>query len=183
MKSIADAHFSQKSGIIQSMTPLLACLVFQNPSLTLSNPELIAGLQTWSMFIPAESLRHLVPGLNNDDLRLALLLQALKAGDLSHQIITLVLSSLSDEKYRVFLSPKAHRSVPYSESLIEMAQLLKKSGFIQSLKLNEARQRTRFVPHGSSAFQTSVTFWSQILHAAVNLAVMQVFFSKQLWMP
>jgi len=72
---------------------------------------------------------------------------------LSHQIITLVLSSLSDEEYRVFLSPKAHRSVPYSESLIEMALLLEKSGFIQSLKLNEARQRIRFVPPGSSAFR------------------------------
>lgn len=174
----------------ERLTPLLAALVFQNPSLLMNDPELVlinddafdhtlavrlfsndalmksASLSALSwlwgykpeifegpMFIPAESLRHLVPGLNNDDLRLALLLQALKAGDLSHQIITLVLSSLSDEEYRVFLSPKAHRSVPYSESLIEMAQLLEKSGFIQSLKLNEARQRIRFVPHGSSAFR------------------------------
>lgn len=133
-----------------------------------SNDELmkVAGLRTLSwlwgfkreifegpMFIPAESLRHLGPILDNDDLQIALLLQALKAGDLSHQVIKLVLGSLSDEEYRVFLSPKAHRSVPYSESLIEMAQLLKKSGFIQSLTFNEARRRIRFIPHGSSAFE------------------------------
>lgn len=105
------------------------------------------------LFIRAESLRHIVPALKNDDLRLALLLQALSAGDLSHQIITLVLSSLSDDDYRVFLSTKAHRSVPYTEALIKMARLLEKAGFIQSLNVNEARQRIRFVPHCSSAFR------------------------------
>ncbi|WP_210454448.1 pcar [Pantoea ananatis] len=105
------------------------------------------------LFIPAESLRHIVPALKNDDLRLALLLQALSAGDLSHQIITLVLSSLSDDDYRVFLSTKAHRSVPYTKALIKMARLLEKAGFIQSLNVNEARQRIRFVPHCSSAFR------------------------------
>lgn len=105
------------------------------------------------LFIPAESLRHIVPALKNDDLRLALLLQALSAGDLSHQIITLFLSSHSDDDYRVFLSTKAHRSVPYTKALIKMARLLEKAGFIQSLKVNEARQRIRFVPHCSSAFR------------------------------
>jgi hypothetical protein len=113
------------------------------------DPDVFEG----PLFIPAESLRHIVPALKNDDLRLALLLQALSAGELSHQIITLVLSSLSDDDYRVFLSTKAHRSVPYTKALIKMARLLEKAGFIQSLKVNEARQRIRFVPHCSSAFR------------------------------
>lgn len=112
-------------------------------------PEVFEG----PMFIPAESLRYLVPGLKNVDLRLALLLQGLRAGNLPHQIITLVLSSLSNDDYLIFLSTKAHRSVPYTDSLIEMAKLLVSSGFIQSLKLNEARQRIRFVPHNSPSFR------------------------------
>lgn len=112
-------------------------------------PEVFEG----PMFIPAESLRYLVPGLKNVDLRLALLLQGLRAGNLPHQIITLVLSSLSNDDYLIFLSTKAHRSVPYTDSLIEMAKLLASSGFIQSLKLNEARQRIRFVPHNSPSFR------------------------------
>lgn len=113
------------------------------------DPDVFEG----PLFIPAESLRHIVPELKNDDLRLALLLQALSAGELSHQIITLVLSSLSEDDYRVFLSTKAHRSVPYTKALIKMARLLEKAGFIQSLNVNEARQRIRFVPHCSSAFR------------------------------
>jgi hypothetical protein len=112
-------------------------------------PEVFEG----PMFIPTESLRYLVPGLKNVDLKLALLLQGLRAGNLPHQIITLVLSSLSKDNYLIFLSTKAHRSVPYSDSLIEMAKLLASSGFIQSLKLNEARQRIRFVPHKSPSFR------------------------------
>lgn len=112
-------------------------------------PEVFEG----PLFIPADSLRYLASGLENDDLRLALLLQALRSGDISHQIITLVLSSLSDDNYRVFLSTKAHRSVSYTEPLMKMASLLEKSGFIQSLKLNVAHQRIRFIPHCSSAFR------------------------------
>lgn len=112
-------------------------------------PEVFEG----PMFIPAESLRYLVPGLKNVDLRLALLLQGLRAGNLPHQIITLVLSSFSSDDYLIFLSTKAHRSVPYTDSLIEMAKLLASSGFIQSLKLNEARQRIRFIPHNSPSFR------------------------------
>jgi len=111
-------------------------------------PEVFEG----PMFIPAESLRYMVPGLKNVDLGLALLLQGLRAGNLPHQII-LVLSSLSNDNYLIFLSTKAHRSILYTDSLIEMAKLLVSSGFIHSLKLNETRQRIRFVPHNSPSFR------------------------------
>ena len=111
--------------------------------------ELFAG----SLFFAPAMLPQLAPGLVDDDMRRALLVQSLKAGDIPHTAISQVLSSLTDPDYHIFLSNKVHRSVVYTQPFSHIADLLASAGFIQSLKVNEARKRIRFVPHNSPAFR------------------------------
>ncbi|CAM7981756.1 YobI family P-loop NTPase [Leclercia adecarboxylata] len=113
------------------------------------DPNLFEG----PLFIMPEILGQVVSGLTNDDIRRALLIQCLRYRKISHETTALVLNSLADADYQVFLSAKTHRSVVYTEPLRNMADLLASCGFIQSLKLNDIRGRIRFIPHNSPAFR------------------------------
>jgi hypothetical protein len=105
------------------------------------------------LFINSSTLLRLSTLLRDENILRALLLQSLKAGDVTHNVIVQVLGALSDPVARAFISDLNHRSIDMSEEDLELAQRLESAGFIRALKEESKEGRFRFVPHNSSAFR------------------------------
>ncbi|TDS90416.1 pcar [Erwinia rhapontici] len=174
----------------RTRAPLLAALIFQNPSL-LQFPEVVmmennvfdeflarelflddsladtlqAQILSWiwnynqevfldSVLLPAARVAQLSPHLENDELRLHLLVRCLEEDAVpSDEDIIVILKSFSDAVYQVFISDKSHRALKHNDPFWQVATLLQKAGFIRSLSWNEERDRIWFIPHNSPVFR------------------------------
>ncbi|WP_432369297.1 pcar (plasmid) [Pantoea allii] len=113
------------------------------------DPDVFSG----SLFIEADSLGRLAPGLSNDDLRRQLLVRCLEDRRLSDEDIIVILTSFKDDDYQFFISDKSHRSLKHNDPFWQLATLLEGAGFIRSLSWNEELDRIWFIPHNSPVFR------------------------------
>lgn len=113
------------------------------------DPELFAG----PLFIASSMLPKLAPRLADEKVLRAILVQCLKAGDISHDAILSAITLLNDQASKAFISDLNYRSMDLSEDELGLAQLLESVGFIRSLKQENRDGRFRFVPHNSTAFR------------------------------
>lgn len=102
--------------------------------------------------IPVAWLAKLAPHLENESLRRTLLLQSLKAGNISHDALSLIIASFSDPAVLAFVSDSKFRSMDLKDDELALAHLLESAGFIRSLKPEKKEGRFRFTPHNSPAF-------------------------------
>ncbi|EOL8955873.1 pcar [Cronobacter dublinensis] len=105
------------------------------------------------LFIDLSTLSRLLTLFRDEKILRALLVQALRAGNVAHDVISQFLGSFSDPVSRAFISDLNHRSIDMTAKELELAQLLEAAGFIRSLKKESREWRFRFVPHNSSVFR------------------------------
>ncbi|MBN3052239.1 pcar [Pectobacterium brasiliense] len=105
------------------------------------------------VFIASSMLPQLAPRLTDEKTLRAILVQCLKAGDVSHDALFSVVALLSDPASKAFISDLNYKSMDLTEDEWELAQLLESVGFIQSLKQENRDGRFRFVPYNSPVFR------------------------------
>lgn len=110
-------------------------------------------LFTGPPFIASSMLTRLITFGGNEKMLYALLVQFLKAGDITNEAISRVIRSFSDPIYKAFISDRNYRRMDLTGDELELAGLLESAGFIQSLSPQKKEGRFRFIPHNSSSFR------------------------------
>ncbi|MEQ9947708.1 hypothetical protein [Pectobacterium aroidearum] len=111
-----------------SLTQKVALAVHINTA----SPELIRR----DIRIPEAELLSLNTGVSDDDLRLSLLISALKGGLHDRHIITTVLNTFNDDVYRGFLKEQNGTYLPFTNDLKELARLLENANFIRKFSIS-----------------------------------------------
>lgn len=86
--------------------------------------------------IPEAELLSLNTGVSDDDLRLSLLISALKGGLHDRNTITTVLNTFNDDVYRGFLKEQNGTYLPFTYDLKELARLLENANFIRKFSIS-----------------------------------------------
>ncbi|UUE46901.1 YobI family P-loop NTPase [Pectobacterium aroidearum] len=111
-----------------SLTQKVALAVHINTA----SPELIRR----DIRIPEAELLSLNTGVSDDDLRLSLLISALKGGLHDRNTITTVLNTFNDDVYRGFLKEQNGTYLPFTYDLKELARLLENANFIRKFSIS-----------------------------------------------
>lgn len=104
------------------------------------------ALLSEALLLSQQALSRFSTKITDDRQKQILLMQCLKNDRVSHLFIRQVLLTFGHQDYAAFLTERSYRSIPWSDSMWQLAVQLGNSGFIRPPKLTHDDTRIRIEP-------------------------------------